>query len=188
FQFGFLSAGANGTGDPSTPKSTPAGLKPGATKPGRRRFGAERPEWFFAFHESQITSYESRFSGNSLLAHQVEVGVAAYAGVNNVGEVAGRVICGAFGNQRKCKWKSESDLGLADEFSVLPALAVNGDVVLGGNGVGEGPAVGSEANAEGDYAGQNRNALLLGEREFVKSIPVAGPDHRNQLVPSRRHV
>ena len=56
--------------------------------------------------------------------------MAAGAGVNNRGKVTGVIVSVAPADQRKRERKREQDLGFADEFAILPALAVNRDVVL----------------------------------------------------------
>src|ERR1700746_173562 len=72
------------------------------------------------------------------LALQVEVGLAAGAGVNNCGEVTGVIVSVAATDQRKRERKREHDLGFADGFSILPTLAVDRHVVLRRDRIREG--------------------------------------------------
>ena len=64
--------------------------------------------------------------------------MAAGPGVNNCGKVASVIVSVAAANQRKREWKREHDLGLANESSILPTLAVNRDVVLRRDRIGKG--------------------------------------------------
>ena len=78
------------------------------------------------------------------LAQKIEVGVAAWSGVDNSGKVARKVVRVAATYKRKRKRKFEHDLRLADGLTIWPILAVDGDIAATGNGIKERFATGVE--------------------------------------------
>src|SRR5271156_1750429 len=103
-----------------------------------------------------LDAARSRKDGESFLTQEVEVGVAAGAGVNDRGKIAGKIIGVAAADQRKSERELERDLGLADEFSILPTLAVNRDVLLRRDRIHKGLAILAIHDAEGHDAGNKR--------------------------------
>ena len=119
------------------------------------------------------------------LAEKIEVGVAADAGVNHGGEITREIVGVAAGEERKRKGELERDLIGAGKLSVVPGLAIDGDVMFRGNRVGEGFAVGGHGNTETDHSRDQGRTRLVGDRELVDSILWSAP-YRKQILSARR--
>ena len=108
--------------------------------------------------------------------------MAGGAGVDDGGEVASEIVTVAAGAKGHGEGEFHGDLGRANELTVLPGLAVNGDFMLGGDGVQEGLAIARKYGTKSTHAGHQVDALFIGDRELVNSGVFSHPRRANQVL------